>query len=225
MCKLYFSFIGLLFFSLCQSQTTENGTEHSQFVKYVNCVLEDTTNRWSEYPKPPHLTIEVLSGLKKEIEKDSVRYYFDYLKYSDKKTLSDYMTSYNYFEKHHNVNCLFAMMAHWNPDVRVYTMININEKLKGRSILNSGIKINAKLSGDDLLLLSFLIYLLESNPLIISGSENSTIHGNYISLIASNLDLLTGENSTNGKQLRDWYKNDLQFESAVLKWKSHIPSK
>ncbi len=213
----------LFLFLRCQSQTKK--VEPSEFERYVMSVLEDSTNRWSEYPKPPRLTVEVLSGLKKEIEKDSVRYYFDYLKYSDNKTLSDYMTSYNYFDKHHNVNCTFAMMAHWNPDVRVYTMININEKLKGRSILNSGIKINAKLSGDDLLLLSFLIYLLESNPLNISESENSTIHGNYISLIASNLDLLTGENSTNGKQLRDWYKNDLQFESAVLKWKSHIPSK
>ena len=68
----------------------------------------------------------------------------------------------------------------------------------------------------------FMEKLLESNPLFISGSENATIHGNYISNILRNLDLLTGENIMENKDFRDWYKNDLQFETAVLKWKAHI---
>lgn len=67
----------------------------------------------------------------------------------------------------------------------------------------------------------FLVYLLESNPIFISGSENSTIHSYYISNILWNLDLLTHENIAEKRAVRDWYKNDLQFETAVLQWKSH----
>jgi len=56
--------------------------------------------------------------------------------------------------------------------------------------------------------------------LFISGSENSTIHNIYISNILWNLDFITNENIVEGKDLHVWYKNDLQYETAVLKWKS-----
>ncbi len=62
----------------------------------------------------------------------------------------------------------------------------------------------------------------ETNPLFINGSENATIHGNYISNILWNSDLLTGENILEKKRFSKWYKNDLQFETAVLKWKEHL---
>jgi hypothetical protein len=75
---------------------------------------------------------------------------------------------------------------------------------------------------EDQIALNFLVYMLESNPLFITGSENATIHSNYITNILWNLDLLTHQNQVGGKTLHEWYKNDLQYESAVLKWKQHI---
>ncbi len=74
----------------------------------------------------------------------------------------------------------------------------------------------------DKISLSFLINLLECNPLFINGSENATIHSLYISNILWSLDLLTKEEIVKNQYLRNWYSNDLKFQKALLKWRSYI---
>lgn len=222
-----YTFLFILFYFLqflnCKSETVDQNVVKTPFEKYADSILKDPTNRWSEYPKPPDLTKEILIGLEIELEKDSAKFYFEKLGPSVLTEHREYMASLNYFESRNFKYCILAMLTHWNPDARTYTAMAMNTRLKiKREPTNIGMM---EMFAEDKVSLRFLIYLLESNPLFISGSENSTIHGNYISNITWNIDLLTGENFTNQKYLRDWYKNDLNYKSIVLKWKEHLKDK
>lgn len=193
------------------------------FKNYVYNILEDSTNYWSEYPKPPKVTDSILLGMEKEIiADDTVKHYLEKLSYKNYKWAIDYENAFSYINKMDYGYSLLALAAHWNPDLRVSALLHLNEKLSTRPLVNSRKMKNGEWKKYDKVAIEFLLYLLESNPLFISGSENATIHEYYISIILWNLDLLTGENSVEKKHFRDWYKNDLQFETAVLKWKAHL---
>ena len=210
-------------FLLCKSEGAVFHNLKTPFGKYVDSILKDPTNRWSEYPKPPDLTEEVLAGLEKEMLNDSAKYYFEKLGPTVLTEYREYMASLKYFEGHKFKYCVLAMLAHWNPDARTYTAMSMNSRLMIRRESESTAFVET--FPEDKVTLRFLIYLLESNPLFISGSENATIHRNYISNIAWNIDLYTGENFTGRKYINEWYKNDLNFDSIVMKWKEHLKTK
>ena len=151
---------------------------------------------------------------------DSAKYYFEKLGPTVLTEHREYMASLKYFEGHKFKYCILAMLAHWNPDARTYTAMSMNSRLTIRRESESAAFVET--FPEDKVTLRFLIYLLESNPLFINGSENATIHRNYISNITWNIDLYTGENFTGKKYINEWYKNDLNYESIVLKWKEHL---
>lgn len=216
---LFFLIIG----NFCNGQTQQCCDTLPTFKSYVFSIIEDSTNYWSEYPKPPKVTDGVLFGMEKEIiVDDSARYYLEKLSYKNYKWSIDYDNAFRYINKMDYSYSLLALAAHWNPDLRLYALVHLNEKLSTRPLINSRKKKNGEMETFDKIATEFLIYLLESNPLFINGSENATIHANYISNILWNLDLLTGENILEKKRFNDWYKNDLQFERSVLKWKEHL---
>ena len=216
-------FFSLVTFLYCKSENADTTILRSSFKKYANSILKDPTNRWSEYPKPPDLTDEVLAGFEKEMLNDSAKYYFEKLGPTVLTEYREYMASLKYFEGHKFKYCVLAMLAHWNPDARTYTAMSMNSRLMIRRESESTSFVET--FPEDKVTLRFLIYLLESNPLFINGSENATIHRNYISNIAWNIDLLTGEKFTNQKYINEWYKNDLNYESIVMKWKEHLKAK
>ncbi|MHC1776603.1 MAG: hypothetical protein AB9834_14460 [Lentimicrobium sp.] len=208
--------------SSCTGQQQYTG-DFPAFKNYIFNIVEDSTNSWSEYPTPPKVTDSVLFGMQKEImADDSSRYYLEQLSVKNYKGAVDYENAFKYIDRMDYGYSLLALTAHWNPDLRVYALVHLNKKLTIRTLVNSRKMKNGEWERYDKVAVEFLVYLLESNPLFVSGSENATIHGNYISNILRNLDLLTGENIMENKDFRDWYINDLQFETAVLKWKAHI---
>ena len=206
----------------CKSQVNEKDSDNLLFNKYIKTILEDSTNQWKEYPKPPPLTDDVLTGLKEELKNDSTRYYFEQLCPANLKSHQNYINALSFFEKHQNSYSILAVTAHWNPDARISALKSLNFLIKLRPLICATKERFKQLKQDDQVAIKFLLFLLESNPLFINGSENATIHGVYMSNILWNLDLLTIENIVDGKNLNDWYKNDLQFESSVLKWKNHL---
>lgn len=216
--KLPILIVFLFLFVECQSQQANREVKSSSFSIYVKNILEDSTNFWHEYPKPSALTDAVLGKLATELTDDSTKYFFEQLSISKIKD-HNYRKSFFYFEKNNKLFCILAMTAYWNPDARLDALKSLSQLIKVRALYKADIK---KLQEENKVILSFLIYLLESTPLFISGSENATIHSIYISNILWNLDLLTNENIVSGKSVREWYKNDLQFETAVLQWKSHL---
>ena len=219
--KILFLFLFLLFVYL-SSHAQIGNKESLVFKNYVSSIVEDTTNRWKEYPKPPALTTDVLEGIKSEIKEDSVKYYFERLSFSNMKTNWDYSKSLTYLEKHQNIFCILAATAHWNPDTRLAALKSLQSLIKIRLRCHFTKQKLEELKKADQVCIQFLIYLLESNPLFISGSENATIHGIYITNILWSLDLLCHEHIIGEKSFREWYKNDLQYEADLLKWKKHL---
>lgn len=220
----FLSFIFLLLNScFSNEQSTKYSEDFSVFKKYIFSVFEDTTNYWQEYPKPPKITDAVVAGILKEIEgSDSAQYFLNKLSSSQLKSHVEIDSFFNYINRNDFEYSLIASAAHWNPDVRVLALHALNKKLTARPLTNSVKMKNGEWAKFDSVAIEFLTYLLEGTSLFISGSENATIHGIYLSNILWNLDLLTKEKIADKKQFGEWYKNDLQFETAILRWRSHI---
>ncbi|MFZ4400077.1 MAG: hypothetical protein ACOYO1_08595 [Bacteroidales bacterium] len=222
---IFLLLISLQLIQICQAQQLKNETDSLTFCNYIKSILEDTTNKWKEYPKPPALTADILEGIKSELKQDSVKYYFELLSFSNMKTHWDYNKSLSYFEKHQNSFCIIAVTAHWKPDTRVAALKTLQSLIKIRLLCHFTKQKLEELKKVDQVCIQFLIYLLESNPLFISGSENATIHGIYITNILWSLDLLSHEHIIGEKSFREWYKNDLQYEADLLRWKRHLSNK
>lgn len=219
MMRKCFSGIVFAFLTIMNSfagHTAKSGD--SAFEIYVDSILWSSESRWTDYPKSPPLTEAVLKGLQKELLLDSTKYYFEKLHWIDLYHRIDYKGSMNYFERN---NCLYSflgMSVHSNPDIRVFTMMSMNQSLK----LRKGADRKITLTQEDKVALRFLIYMFEYYPKFISGSENSTIHDIYLSNIAWNIDLLTNENFTSGKKIIEWYTNEAGYQTVLKKWKEHL---
>lgn len=219
--KIKFLFLLVVLSNWAIGQNQQNCINFPSFKQYIYNCIEDPSKDLKMFPKPPKVTEAVLLGMEQEIiANDTAQIFMNRLSINSYN--SDFEKTFIYFRKMDYDYTLLTLAAHWNPDIRVFSLIHLNDKLNTRPLVNSQKMKNGEWKKFDSIAIPFLIYLLESNPLFISGSENATIHGIYISNILWNLDLLTHEKIVNKKQLRDWYKNDLQLEQAVLKWKSHI---
>ncbi len=195
-------------------------TNFPGFKNYVFGIVEDSSDYWSEYPKPPRVTDSVLMYMEREITgDDSAKLYLEKLSFAKYKSSIDQENTFSYFNRMGYDYSLLVLTAHWNPDIREYAVMHLNKKLAARPLVNSRKMKNGEWERFDKIAAGFLLYLLESNPLFINGSENATIHGIYISNIIWNLDILTHKNTVQKRSFNEWYKNDKQFKQAILKWK------
>ncbi len=205
----------------CYSNTPNSKQIPEIFRKNVSSVLENKSSVNNDHPKPPALTDEILSGLIDELKIDSANYYFNQLSPDNMKSHGEINQAMNYFQTNNDWYCLMAICAHWNPDARIIALQAMNFLVKIRPMICTTKTYSDIYENNKQEAIKFLIFLLESNPIFISGSENATIHSIYIANIMWNLDLTTNEKIVNGLQVREWYKNDLQLENAILQWKSH----
>ena len=193
------------------------------FRNHINDILLDTSKQWIEYPKQPKVTDSVLVELEKEmISDDSAKMFLEHLSFKNYKQASDYENALKYFFKKDYWYAILALTVHWSPDCRISALLELKKKLQIRLLENSVFNKNGVWKKQYRISTEFLIHVLESNPLFISGSENATIHSYFISNLIWDLDLITHENIVENKAIRDWYKNDSQFKQAILQWKSHI---
>ena len=216
----------LLFFLMisnfcCYSSSTNSKQIPEIFRKNVSSVLENKNSVYNDYPKPPPLTDEILSGLLEELKIDSANYYLNQLSPEKMKSHEEINQAINYFQNNNDWYCLMAMSAHWNPDARIDALQSMNYLVKIRPLICTTKTYSDIYENNKQEAIKFLIFLLESNPIFISGSENATIHSIYIANIMWDLDLMTNEKIVNGLQVREWYKHDLQLGNAILQWKSH----
>lgn len=114
----------------CQSQVVQKNPLPEGFDNYVKSILEDSTNRWKEYPKPPALTNAILEELSQELMDDSSKYYFEQLSFDNVKLNWDYRKALSYFERHQQTYAILAATAHWNPDMRVSALRSLNNVIK-----------------------------------------------------------------------------------------------
>ena len=201
--RLIILLLQLTFTLTSHSQSLQKKLALTGFDKYVKDILEDSTNRWKEYPRPPSLTNDIEEGLSKELQDDSVKYYFEQLSFSNIKLNWSYTKSLSFFERHQLMYAILAAAAHWNPDTRVSALTSLSNtiKLNQSTGFTKKEKVQAKIDNKNAV--KFLIYLLKNNPVFITGSENATIHSIYISNITRNLDLLTNQNIITGRRVQN----------------------
>jgi hypothetical protein len=189
--------------SICYGQQQQHSISFPAFRNYIFNIAEDSTDYWKEYPKPPKITDDILLEMEKEIiADDSAKYYLERLSFKNYKWAVDYENALSYINRMDYGYTLVALTAHWNPDLRLTAVLQLNKKLSIRPLFNSVKMKNGEFKKFDKIAIGFLLYLLESNPLFISGSENATIHGYYISNLLWNLDLLSGENIVEKKKFQ-----------------------
>ena len=228
--KLYRKIGIILFCSFLIGITNSTFAQNAQhcgnfpsFRKYINDIMLDTSKQWIEYPRQPKVTDSILVELEKEIiGDDSAKMFLEHLSFKNYRQASDYENALKYFFKKDYWYAILALTVHWSPDCRISALLELKKKLQFRLLENSVYNKKGGWKKQDRIATEFLIYVLESNPVFISGSENATIHSYFISNLIWNLDLITHENIVENKAIRDWYKNDLQFEKAVLQWKTHL---
>ncbi|MFT3682056.1 MAG: hypothetical protein QM791_17405 [Ferruginibacter sp.] len=200
--SLYLFTLYLVTLLNCNSQSIQK--EKDGFEKYVKKIIEDSTNRWREYPKPPVLPNDLLPHLKEELAGDSARNYFERLRIDNLKKAADYIEPLDYFGRNKQLYTILALSAHWNPDTRVSALKLLYELIKQQPAV-----LTKKENTD---FARFLIYLLKNNPVYIDGSENATIHHIYISMILANLEILTNQKPAAGQSLE---KNVRYFTDSL----------
>ena len=89
------TFTFLLLLKIVSGQTVS--TEIVAFEIYADSVLKSSESRWTDFPKCPPLTKDILTGLKRELSSDSVKFYFEKLKSMNVNHQIDYQSSMNYF--------------------------------------------------------------------------------------------------------------------------------
>ena len=211
----------ILFLILLSFKGESACNDYSQLEKYINQVLTNKDDKSGEYPKPPKLPSYIEIKLEEELENDSAKFYFTQFR-KDLFLSNACHIGLKYFEKKQDVFTLASLSIHWNPNVRVYSQKALNKVLKVRELLCLTKVGYEEINSDNKLIGLYLIYILNSNPIFISGSENSTIHGFFVSNITWNLDLITKENITDHKLIYEWYKNNLQYENAKSVWKNKL---
>ncbi|MBK9289627.1 MAG: hypothetical protein IPN38_18640 [Flavobacteriales bacterium] len=190
--------------------------------RHDQAILRDTSDLFQGvYPLAPALTCPILLGLQRELKDDSARYHYERLDMSYWPQHPVWSESIRYFERHFNYYALLATSTHWNHDQKITALKAYQQLIRMRPMICTTKAGYYRLEAQDENALRFLIHVLEGNPLWISGSENSTIHGVYMFTLMETLDLLTKEHALKDRtDLRGL--NDLQYEQMTLIWRGHL---
>lgn len=190
--------------------------------RHDQAILRDTSDLFQgAYPEAPALTCPTLLGLQRELKDDSARYHYERLAMSYWPQHPVWSESIRYFERHFNYYALLATSTHWNHDQKIGALRAYQQLIRMRPMICTTKAGYDALEAQDQDALQFLIHVLEGNPLMIPGSENSTIHGVYMFTLMETLDLLTKEHALKERtDLRGL--NDLQYEQMTLIWRGHL---
>lgn len=190
----------------------------TSFVSHVERVLSDTTGRFfNDYPKPTPLTCEVLAILHGALKDDSVRYHFEHLhqRYGDPRASA----AFTYIKRHTDFALAMALTTHWNPDTRIEAVNAVYNYRRIRPQVCATKEHYAQLEEQDRQAVRYLIRVLETTPMYIDGSENSTIHSIYMQTVMQTLDLFTGqEHSTTGDMRRTLDMTEVRLHQALADW-------
>jgi len=224
----------LTFCSSCNGQGTDSvqgnlpsnygcDTVPQAFVDHVYQVLADSANMFPEYPDPAPFTCELLAGLEQAMTDDSVRYHFEHL--SQRYWMSDphYRNVERYIDRHMDFHLAIACTGHFFCDVRIMGLKKLYDYRRMRPMVCATKEHYVQLEKQDRQAVRYLIHVLEITPWSISGSENATIHEVYIREIAKTLDLFTGQEHVDPKDLRQNLPlTDEKLRVALVDWREWL---
>ncbi len=193
------------------------------FVQHVRHVLADSAKMFPEYPDRVPFTCDLLKGLQEAMADDSVRYHFAHL--SQRYWMSDphYRNVERYIDRHMDFNLAIAATGHFFADVRIMGLRKLYDYRRSRPLVCATKEHYVQLEKQDRQAVRYLIHVLENTPWIISGSENATIHEVYIREIAKTLELFTGQEHFDPKDLRQYLPlTDEKLRVALTDWRKWL---
>ncbi|MEZ4790944.1 MAG: hypothetical protein R2811_13095 [Flavobacteriales bacterium] len=190
------------------------------FLIHVDDVLNDSTDLFQgAYPPATPLTCELLVMLEEELKDDSARYCFDLLAREHWMTDPHARVTHAYIERHHNFPLAMAATAHWNEDHRIRGLRELQEYRRIRPMVCATKEHYARLETQDHAAVRYLITVLETTPMFISGSENATIHQTYLRTVMETLDLFTGQQHMIGQdRLVGIHRSEEAIQQALIDW-------
>ena len=192
------------------------------FVSSCKRVLSDTTGRFfNDYPAPIPLTCELLGMLQEELKDDSVRYHFEHLhqRYGDPRASA----AFTFIKRHIDFPLAMALTTHWNPDTRIEAVEAVNNYRRIRPMVCATQEHYAQLEEQDRAAVRYFLRVLETTPMYINGSENSTIHSIYMQTVMHTLDRFTGqEHSTTGDMHRRLDMTEARLQQAIADWRKWL---
>jgi hypothetical protein len=187
------------------------------FAAYVARTLTDSTGMLKDfYPPVTPLSCELLGLLQEELKDDSARFHFE--RFARRYWSEDPHArgTHVYIKRHLNFPLAMAASAHWFADTRIEGLRELQEYRRMRPLICTTKEGSAKLEQQDRAAVHYLIRVLETTPLGISGSENSTFHDIYIREVMESLDLFTGYSHVlEGDQRMRVDMSEQRFEQAM----------
>lgn len=194
------------------------------FVEHVHDVLADSSGMFKgDYPDAAPITCELLEGLDKAMKDDSVRYHFEHLSQRYWARDTHYHDVERYIKRHMDFHLSIAASAHFFGDIRIMGLRELYNYRRRRPQVCATRDHYAELEKQDRQAVRYLLTVLETTPLFIPGSENSTIHGVYIGEVVRTLDLFTGQNhfTQESGQLSVSFTNE-GITKALPEWKGWL---
>lgn len=192
-----------------------------EFVDQVRQVLADSAGMFKgDYPDATPLTCQLLEELHQAFTDDSVRYHFEHLSQRYWARDAHYHDVDRYIHRHLDFHLSIAQAAHFFGDIRIMGLRNLQEYRRMRPLVCTTKEGSAKLEEQDRQAVRYLLLVLETTPWHISGSENATIHRAYITHVARALDLFTGQEHIDPKDLRQNLPlTDAMLRTAIPEWR------
>lgn len=205
-------------------QSDECSTVPAAFEAYVTRTLSDSTDLFQgAYPMAAPLTCELLGMVREELEDDSARYCFERLSRRFWDEDPHARVTHAFIERHRSFALAIAAAAHWNEDHRIRGLMALREYRRIRPMVCTTKEGNDRLLRQDSAAVRYLLRVVESTPLRISGSENATIHSSYMREVMATLDLFTGQDhqTSDAEDLRI-HRSEASVQQAAKDWRNWL---
>lgn len=116
-----------------------------------------------------------------------------------------------------------AATAHWNEDQRIWGLQELQEYRRMRPLVCTTKEGSAVLEQQDRAAVHYLIRVVETTPIWIGGSENSSIHDIYMRTVMETLDIFTGQSHgfIEGQRI-PMDKSDDLVQRALNEWRNWL---
>lgn len=194
------------------------------FVAYARRTLTDSTGMFKDfYPPVTPLSCELLGMLHVELKDDSARYHFE--RFSRRYWREDphATRTHAYIKRHLSFPLAMAATAHWYADTRIEGLRELQEYRRMRPLVCTTKEGTANLELQDRVAVRYLVQVMETTPMHITGSENATIHSIYMREVMATLDLFTGQSHmTKPEEDMRIHRSEAGVQHAITDWRKWL---
>lgn len=194
------------------------------FVAYTTRTLTDSTGMFKDfYPPVTPLGCELLGMLQEELKDDSARFHFERFSRRYWSEAPHVRNVHAYIRRHNDFPLAMAATAHWYADTRIEGLRELQAYRRMRPLVCTTKEGSVKLEQQDRAAVRYLIRVLETTPLGINGSENSTIHSIYMREVMATLDRFTGQKRLPAGDGQVYLAmSEAELQQAITEWRKWL---